>query len=213
MAYSRSPATLDAMILSGQLSELAAGRGCRWRTPPNESHRHAYKVREALFIAALYPDQYPELATAAQKFTIEVTSSREVQARLAKQTTEAATLATGIGQDGHVSPNTGLEKAGRAIATAGPQSQFTIIDAWVKAQPNSDPMYFPQANLDEGQLTQLYNWATNCTPPLMLMVNGEAVTVSLVDRAVVQYSWHPAGTPTPEWHPVEKEKEDPNEDS
>ncbi len=67
-------------------------------------------------------------------------------------------------------------------------------------QPSSDPINFPQAALDDSSLLMLYNFCKNGTPPLMMMVSEDSVTISLVDRAVVQYAWTPAQSHS--WKPI-----------
>lgn len=185
MAYSRSESTLKKML--PELQELALGRAQAWIVTQGTPHEWAYKIREALFIARIYKDKYPELAKAAESFTVLVDGNR-VDARRARNTTEAVALA-----DVHTGINTGLELAGRSVSVSGAQSPFTIIEAWRKSQPSNQPMNFPQAALTEEALGILYKWAQSWKPPLMLMVDGASVTVGPADHHVIQYAWRPAG--------------------
>lgn len=195
MGYSRSKVTLEKMLPT--LQELNAGRPCAWMLDtPEQALKFAYQVREALFIAKLYSKEYPFLGQAAERFVIEVDGNK-VAAVMSTNTTEAVILV-----DGERKPNNqGLAKAGPVLATSGPQSAFTIIDIWRRMQPSNDPINFPQAALDESNLLMLYNFCKNGTPPLMMMVSDDSVTIGLVDRAVVQYSWTPNKKPAG-WQPL-----------
>lgn len=183
MAYSRSETTLKKML--PDLQEIALGRPQAWIITQGSAQEWAYKVREALFIARLHKSRYPELAAAAESFTVEVVDSQRVQARRARQTTEAVALAD------DQNPTHGLETFGRSVQSSGQQSPFTIIEAWRKSQPSNQPIHFPEATLSEDQLTILYKWAQAWKPPLMLMVDGNSVTVGPTDKQVMQYAWRP----------------------
>lgn len=166
----------------------------------------AYKMRECLYIASLreYRDRFPKLAAVAGRYVITpVYGTNKVTATLSNSPTEVQIL------QGEASPQHGTSDMplGRAIATAGEQTVFSIIEAWKMAQPNSTPISFPQAKLPYPQLVALWKWAKAHRPPLMLMVDDEtgSVTVSLIDDQVVQYEWKPnAGDlpPEPEDGPV-----------
>jgi len=188
MAYSRSKVTLEA--IKGELQELALGKPQAWVMANEKSaYAWAYKVREALHIAKAYPSEYPGLAVAAENYVIEVHFNR-VEARRALNTTEfAAQSGEGINQ--------GLELARRAVSTSGKMTVFTIVDSWRKVQPSNDPLHFPQADLTIEELTMLYRWAKAWKPPLMLMVDGPAVTVGPADPHAIQYEWTPAQAPPP----------------
>lgn len=197
MGYSRSIRTLEKVL--GDLADLAMGKPQAWiiQGDPKAVQDWAYKVREALFVAALYPQAYPSLANAAKDYTIEVHGNR-VEARRARQTTEfAAAAGEGI--------NTGQEIARRSVQTSGKQTVFLIVDSWRKAQPTNDPMHFPQAALSQEELGLLYKWAQAWKPPLMLMVDGEAVTIGPADKHVIKYAWRPIE----EELPVERKLESP----
>ena len=193
MGYSTSTYTLDERIRSGELDLLAKGQACTWIVSTGNASKFAYKIREALYIARAHADQYPALAQAADQYVIEVANASTVFARYTGANTEATVLATG-GSENTATATHGLEKAGRAIQSNGPQSQFTIIDTWRKAQPSNEPIYFPTASLDDEQLEQLWLWSQNHRPPLMLMVSGESVTVSLWNESVARYAWAPEST-------------------
>jgi hypothetical protein len=83
VSYSRNPITLRRIYDS--IAPLGAGRNLRWITPdPRDkgwAARWAYKVREGLSIAALYPERFPELAAVAPNVKVEVLGS-VVEARL-----------------------------------------------------------------------------------------------------------------------------------
>ncbi len=84
MAYSTSPFTL--MKMETQLYPLSQGKTVRWARPLNEkigwASAWAYKVREAFYIARLYPDRFPALAKIADKVKVSVLEGGGVEARV-----------------------------------------------------------------------------------------------------------------------------------
>ena len=202
MGYSTSRLTLNAQIEAGNLDQLLRGQGCRWIVQPGEASKFAYKIREALYIARLYADDYKTLADAAANFTIEVVNPTTVQARLTKTPTEATILTAAPEPHGQPpvrsqAPTHGLDIARRPITTAGQQTEFSIIDVWQKAQPSLDPIHFPDAALSNEQLERLWKWAEGRTPSLMIMVSGNGLTLSPIDEAVIEYAWRPITAPAP----------------
>jgi hypothetical protein len=181
MGYSTSRQTLNQML--SDLELLAEGKGCIWRVDPNEAHKFAYKVREALYIASLYPDEYPVLASARDEFVIEITSSREVQARKARgKSTASVRPFEGV--------NTGLEEGGLIKRLIGAHTAESIIQSWTEVQPNNDRFFFPEANLPEDDLIRLHQWAE--TKKLIFFVSQDGgLTLQKYDSSLDGLSWSP----------------------
>lgn len=77
MSYSTSPLTLNRILR--EYAPLLQGKACIWHRPlgadPNRwAHRWAYKLREGLTIAKLYPEQFRELAQLADDVKIVTTA-------------------------------------------------------------------------------------------------------------------------------------------
>jgi hypothetical protein len=181
MGYSTSKQTLNQML--PDLTLLAEGKGCIWKVDPNEAHKYAYKIREALYIASLYPDEYPELVRARDEFVIEITSSREVQARKARgKSTASVRPFEGV--------NTGLEEGGIAKRLVGAHTAASIIQAWTEVQPNNDRFFFPEAELLDDDLVVLHRWAE--TKKLIFFVSQDGgLTLQRYDSSLDGLSWSP----------------------
>lgn len=67
MGYSESPITLDR--IAPQFNVLISSHASSWACPPNGGRRWAgqwaYKLREGLHLAQLFPERYPELTRIA----------------------------------------------------------------------------------------------------------------------------------------------------
>ena len=191
MGYSTSESTLISIL--PDLGDLVRGKQTSWLCEPGKAPKWAYKVREALYIACLpqYRNRYPGLVAAASQYHI-IVSGDTVSTKNAANTTEIAKLA----DPSHVGINQGYEDHGRAVNTSGKKSVFQVIDAWKKNAVQghrNTPMHFAGADLPENELYMLWEWATKQVPPLMLMVDGENITVGPIERDVVKYSWRPKG--------------------
>ncbi len=201
MGYSTSITTLERLY--EYVKPIENGEPYAWITEEGYAPKLAYKIRECLYIARLHRSRYPELADQADRMVIEVVSSSKVQARVSVAPTEAMILSQGV--QSPVSPQHGSSSVtlGRAVATSGEQTAFTIIEAWKRSQPNLTPISFPTAKLDYQQLLALWNWCQSWKPkPLMIMLDEESVTLGPREDQVVQYSWQPE----PEDMPVVEEK-------
>jgi len=184
MGYSTNIKTLEAQL--DNLAMLRQGKACAWTVAPNESHRFAYKIREALWIARNVPEarnKYPELARAAEHFRIEVTSSREVQARAARSTVDAEVRPLGGGV------TTGLEAAGPPKALMGPQTAASIIQTWMDTQPSNERYHFPQANLTRDELLKLHGWAVQ--QGWIFFESDGAITLQRKTLDVAEFAWSP----------------------
>lgn len=189
MGYSKNIRTLANFY--EHLKPLERGEGFLWIVEAGHEERLAYKIRECLYIARLHKQQFPLLAKASENLAIEVVGPTKVQARVTHGSVESLILSGTPGAV--VQHEAGNLPPGRAIATQGEQTMFTIIEAWRKAQPNNTPIHFPQARLSYEQLVGLFSWAKNWRPPLMLLVDDElgSITVGPVDDEVVAFEWRP----------------------
>lgn len=204
MGYSKSLKTLEDFYVF--IAPLENGQNYIWVTEPGATGKLAYKIRECFYIASLYRAQYPRLAEVARHFVIEeIAGTNKVQARWTSAPTEALVLSGGYA---NVSPQHGGTTAGlgRAVASSGEQTMFTVIEAWRASQPSNTPLHFPSARLSDTELTGLYHWAKGWKPPLMLMVDEDSLTVGPVEEDIEQYSWHP---PSAEIEPPELPKQVP----
>jgi hypothetical protein len=190
MGYSTSPRTLERIL--DKLAPLAEGKSTRWETAPGQAERWAYRVREALSIALLYPDRFPALAKHASHYTVEVVAGNAVQAVYAANTAEVAVVQ-------HVEPvprqgQTVHSKPGAPIVVAGVRTAFDIIDYWLRAQPTNDPLRFPDALLDAEELDRLAAWANTLTPRWMVLKaqHEDAITLMKHDPRVPEGArWNP----------------------
>jgi hypothetical protein len=183
MGYSTSKETLMQRLPDLQL--LIQGKGCIWTVEPHDrADKFAYKIREALYIASLYPDEFPELVSARENFVIEVVSVREVQARKSKGKAPASVRPF----SGY---NTGLEDIGLPKRVIGAHTADTIIQSWLDTQPSNDRYFFPEANLPAEELLKLHEWAE--TKKLLFFVASDgALTLQKYDSSLDGLSWGPA---------------------
>lgn len=194
MGYSRNPAVLETRRES--LSELELGRACRWHTTKDwqTTEKEAYKLREALYIASLYPEKYPALALARDSFEIAVVEPGLIEARATKSG-EPDQLRLHAGPP---TPVHGLAAAGPEVPLVGLTTAAEVERSWQRHLPSLDSLNFQQTRLPPGELVTLWEWANANTPRLMLLVGEGFITVSLRDAEVEAYAWHP---PQPEPQP------------
>jgi hypothetical protein len=177
MGYSTSRQTLIKML--PELEFLSTGKSCVWTTEPNESHRVAYKIREALYIARLYASEFPELARAARDFRITVTSSREVQAvRVGAHTINSVKELFSESV-----PVIDLKQLKVEEATAA-----SLIDSWL-ANPEGKH-YFPQAGLSGEELRKLYAWSQSQGLVFFVATDG-SVTLQVTEPSLEDFAWDP----------------------
>lgn len=195
MGYSTNPELVEQR--KSLLQPLAEGRTTRW-TPdsdPTETKRFVYSLREALHIAALYPQRFPELARAAEKFTIVTTAPGSVEARFKHGKTE-----TSVSSD---APTHGLEPQGKLVQQVGMLSADDVIESWRSHLPSNDPLHFTDTRLDFEELAVLWAFCVANVPKLMILVDEEQglLTVSPFDGSIEEFAWSPP-EPAP---PPEKE--------
>ncbi len=212
MGYSNSPETLAK--IRPMLKEIEAGNPCVWRTPPGGSRLLAYKIREALRIARMFSSKYPELARASYLFKIREPDSSTVRAvsntanellALSKLELPDPNMQRYVEPEGVAEvtvdptqlslPDDPTEDKGLELTPdfPGPQSQFTIISHWTAIKPAPRALRFPEATLTTPQLKQLYRWAKDQKPEIMLLVDdsGVGVTVAVLDPEMAEFQWTP----------------------
>lgn len=187
MGYSSNPAVLEAR--RSWLTELELGRACRWTTKAdfNVTRRRAYELREALYIASLYPDAYPALAQAHSNFQITIIKPGLIEAKPKLDQSDLAVVSGSV-------PIHGIEPFGKPLGTVGITTADQAIEAWQAHAPSLDAINFQQSALSLTELTLLYNWAIDHTPKLMMLVGEGFLTLSLRDAEVAGYAWQPPQT-------------------
>lgn len=185
MGYSESRKTLER--IRPFLSELEKGLGTRWDLVDGVSATDfAYKMREGLYIATLYKEEYPELALAHATFRIERVDRRTVQAVFKNKTLNM--------RDATVVTVHGLDNAEKGPTTLMGQMDATrVIGAWHNMQPSNTPMHFPQAAMTKEELIKLYTWAEKRTPKwLLLVANDGSLTLQMWSRDMDGLGWDPS---------------------
>lgn len=178
MPFSRNPDLVRQR--AALVADLKSGGASIWRVPPNpqDTQKYAQQIRETLFIASLYPDQFPELAAAHKNFAIHVVGPGLIEAKLKPNA------------DG----TTGQAPWGKEQHTVELSTAHDIAEAWQKHLPSSDPLKFENHQLSPDELKLLYKWCNDRTPKLMMLVtNTGHLTLALREPGSESYSWHPPG--------------------
>lgn len=189
MGYSTNPALVEQRRPA--LAELEAGRACRWTfqtTDPSVLRRRANEIREALYIARLYPDRFPELAAAAEAFSIHVVYPSVIEAR-PKQGRDVQLNAHAL------VPQHGTQPWGVSQPTVGITTADEAIHAWRLHLPSNDPVHFPQSSLSVAELTKLHQFAVINEPRLMLFAGDGFLTLALREIGAEPYAWSPPAAP------------------
>lgn len=179
MGYSTNPEIVERR--KHLLHNLERGIEMRWvvEKDPMKTQRYAYDIREALYIASLYPKRFPKLAHAHKVFTISIVEAGWIQA---KRKVERGDIEI------H-----GLEVQGKPVPQVGLRSAAEVIEAWQKHLPSSDPLHFTQVQLTLADMVELHAWATGNQPHLVLLYHEEnkTLTVTLPQEGVEEFAWHP----------------------
>ena len=185
MAYSRNPDAVEK--IRHLLKPLEEGKECTWEA--SDPDKFAYKVREALYLAATHKERFPRLAQAAKDFTIKSSYAQKKvwAARSPNATQTTILLGEGI-------PTHGTEVAGRPHSIQGPQTAFSVIQAWKDRQPTNDPLYFPQAKLSAEDMLAVYRWSQKRTPKWLMFQTGDSLTLKPHQRDLEEYAWTPNHT-------------------
>lgn len=189
MAYSISPKTLER--IRPLLKPLEEGTSWRW-TAPGAARLLAYKLREGLYIARLYREQYPDLARASENFRIQVIDNDNVQATQKQSfTTEVmAAVESHNGEQPTAMIVSGTEIAGKPHELVGPTSAAQIVGFWTSAQPSNSAFTFPQATLDMAEMVKLYEWATE--RKLLIFYSNGRITLQRRTKSLEGLEWTPA---------------------
>jgi hypothetical protein len=212
MPYSDDPRRLEEMI--PYLEPIARGEDVRWPIKRGNANTVAFRIREALRIVVANKLRYPELAEYASDYKVRVVDAFTVEAirrtpRKAQETIERLVEIPSVPIEVQVSRATVdadkeiIESAAKATsftdrtneslrALLGKQTPMSVTDAYRRYGKVRPTLHFPDAAMDDEELTQLFRWASHQTPPLMLMVHGAALTVSILDPMVAEFSWRPS---------------------
>ena len=178
MGYSKSPDTVEKM--RPLLAALEAGQPCVWATQAGAENKFAYKVREALHAAQHNSIRFPQLAAQAGRVTIEIADIGKVQARLTGNT--PAQLVDNAAVHPTVTPIHGVEPAyspERPTTVVGLKDVRGIIQHWLRAQPTSQALSFPDADLSETDLQALARFCAGRTPPWVVVKIPHVNVISL----------------------------------
>lgn len=145
----------------------------------------AYQLREVLWIATQFPDQFPGLARAHKEWRIEVVSAGHIRAVPKKPRGYVETNVTDVGP-------------GKPMSLKGPQSADDVISAWRMHLPSNDALNFTDVALDLNQLTKLHEFAVANGPKLMILYDEDAklLTLSLHDASMSDFVWRPPREPS-----------------
>lgn len=181
MAYSMNPITVERF--EPILRPLVTSSEVTWRTKPGRARWLAYKVREALHVASLYEDRFPELARLDVR--VQVLSAERVRA-VAREREE-------INVDDTVVESSVSRP--RTAAETGSQSVEDVIARWELRSPLEDRVYFPEANLDPDSLKRLWLWAEGTD----VLIFDSAGALTLLPRSgnedAAEYAWTPEEIP------------------
>lgn len=185
MGYSVNPQLVERR--RHLLQNLERNKQCAWilAKDPVATKQQAYDIREALYIASLYPARYPKLAAAHKRFAIHIVEPGRIEARVKTGRTEGSTQEVSI---------QGLEPQGRPSALVGMSNAESIIDSWKQHLPSSDPLHFTSTLLNDEEMMLLHKWTKGWKPKLMLLVDQEnqTLTVSHLDPSIKEFAWQPA---------------------
>lgn len=190
MGYSKNPDTLNK--IRGHLLNLEDGLATEWKVPEDKTDWWAYKVREGLSIARLYPTRFPKLAEAAQMFKVVIAGAGIVRAVLAGNTPEPVVSAAGGNVQHGLDTDHAVTGDGGRRSTAtvtGPQTADSIMRVWFAQQPSNNPIYFPDAALSNSELLTLHELASEQN--LIFFESFGAITVQRRTADLVEFAWDP----------------------
>lgn len=209
MPYNTDPRRLEQLI--PYLAPLAEGRpNVEWQVTHGSPNTVAYRIREALHIARLNPDKYPDLAKNAPDYAIAVKGPTTVTARRKTPVNFAAPVETLIVQP---TPTQGQEvdlaslrrqpvafsapyptgsnaNSVGTFATDGPQTPDSIIEIWSKGGSVKRTLFFPDARLNNRGMCELWLWAEKNN--VMIMAAESAITLAVYDPSVAEFSFKPS---------------------
>lgn len=197
MGYSTNPAVLEDFLAEYSLDDMKLGLPCAWEVSGNQAQAFAYRLRQALYIAAANPELYPELAEAQRKYRVTVPTASRVEAipsavKAAKVSVVSERVATAV--------HGGDEPFGRPSPQVRLDSAASVQASWQQRGPSNDPLHIRAHQLSYNELVKLYAWCEAHVPKLMMFEAGGSLTVAVREAGAHPHSWHP----TPEGKPEEK---------
>ena len=175
MAYSESPITVERM--RDNLLPLIGSARVTWRVDDGQARRFAYKVREALAVAQLHRERFPELAAAADAgWRVTVPDRTTVRAELAP-----ALRARVVNEDAEV-PTARAE-----VDTRKGMTIDNIIARWEIGSESK--ITFQNADLSREDLLRLYEWAQGVG--VMFFENTGALTLVAYEPDTAPFAWSP----------------------
>ena len=179
--YSKDPTTLHKIL---HLFEgLAEGdMTAAWQVEPGTTDYWAQKLREGLYIARLYPEQFPALARVAARVRIVKVNEQRIQAQPAKHLAAPAVLAG--------APPTTFEDAEHTTTFVGQQTADSVFDTWQAMQPSNAALLFPQAALSDEAMLTLFELLS--PEGVLLFRSGPSLTLSRRRRGIEKLAWSPA---------------------
>lgn len=177
MAYSRSPQTLDQR--RPLLVSLERDEEHEWRVEPGTEIEFAQAIREALYIAALYPDYYPTLAQASARFKIiRPPKSVGVVRAVRKKHLTAVDMLT---------IDHAAQLATREITTAEQAKE-----AWRRVASTDLPrLEFPSLTLSSVDMLAFYEWASS-SGLLLFAIPGGGTRVCRHAPELAPLAWDPS---------------------
>jgi hypothetical protein len=207
MGYSTSERTL--LRIRSKLHRIEQGDEQQWYVREEGRNNYlAYKIREALYIAAThYPKKYPQLALAAKKFEIRISGKTAVIARLRPEMISDMTLEVQAAVDDPiVEPTTKEliaemedtlptteEESGEMMTVDGEMTDpFLVVQACMDI-PSGTRIYIPEGKLNVSALTMVYKWAKKQQPPRMILAEPgeEGITIAIADPEMEEFEWKP----------------------
>jgi len=185
MPYSTNPDRLVQLL--PYMAHLIQRRDCFWNLEGRKvtAQVFAYRIREALTIARLHPDKFPQVAAIADDVVVEV-DNHCVLAKFGKVLN--APLPQSIADYAAQQAQFASERP----FVAPMQIRYTLetVSAlWAKRQGSSVnlPAYIPTND----ELLRLYDWASVQEPPVMLMPSDAALTLVAHDDELEGMNWTP----------------------
>jgi hypothetical protein len=179
MAYSTNPITVERML--PYLEPLRGGNEVKYKAP-GRARWLAYRIREALAVAKLHPERFPDFAALGDTLRVLVRGFDEVHV-VHKQRIEVEALPQWAESP---APAARAEAVVREVI-----SPEVIVQEWVREGRGGDKLYFPNADLDREALLQLHEWAQEAG--VLLFENLGALTLMPLagNEELREFTWDP----------------------
>lgn len=151
MAYSRNAVTLRKNLKL--VEPLLSRKDFAWHGVANP-HAFAYKIRECLYVAMLYPDEFPQLAEAAEHYRV-MTASNSVVAMYLKKAEPVSQVLDVV------------------TVITNPISVMQVIEAWNKQDEPRRALQVVDCGLSVGELSRLEMWAAAQVPAWHVVYTGD----------------------------------------